>query len=73
MPPARISRRHLIGAALLGAALPGWARGGAAPSPAGEVSGDSITLRIGHGTLAINGRPARAITINGSAPARCCG
>lgn len=53
----------------------GWAgaallAGGGAPARAAPqvLSGEDITLRIGQGTVAIGGRLARAVTINGTVP-----
>ena len=71
-------RRQFLRTAALGgtglAALPlapGWARpvspGIAGPRP--TLTGDSIALTIGHGTAAIDGRPAHATAFNGRVPA----
>jgi CopA family copper-resistance protein len=73
-----LSRRELIrGVALAGggstllAHFPAWAQpvsaGIAAPLP--SVSGEDITLRIARQTMTIDGRPSRAIGINGTVPA----
>jgi FtsP/CotA-like multicopper oxidase with cupredoxin domain len=74
-----IDRRALLGAAgqlggvaLAGQATPGWAKtlsqGGAALPPSEVLSGEAITLRIGKGHVTIGGKPAKAITINGTVP-----
>ena len=47
-------------------ASPGLARNGADALP--TVSGEAITLRIARETMRVDGRPSRAIGINGSAP-----
>jgi CopA family copper-resistance protein len=73
-----MSRRQLMrGAALAGggaallAHFPAWAQpvssGIAAPLP--TVSGEHITLRIARQTMMIDGRPSRAIGVNGTVPA----
>lgn len=73
-----IDRRRLLrGAALAGSGLafaawmPAWAQsvssGLAAPLP--TVSGEDITLRIARQTMTIDGKPSRAIGINGTVPA----
>lgn len=73
-----IDRRQLMrGAALAGGGfaiagwMPAWAQGAspglAAPLPV--VSGEDITLRIARQTMTIDGRPSRAIGINGTVPA----
>ncbi|WP_343614951.1 copper resistance system multicopper oxidase [Novosphingobium sp.] len=74
-----IDRRALLGAvgqlggvALAGQATPGWAKtlsqGGAALPSSEVLSGEAITLRIGKGHVTIGGKPAKAITINGTVP-----
>jgi FtsP/CotA-like multicopper oxidase with cupredoxin domain len=71
-----LSRRDLMrgaafaggGAALL-SHLPAWAQpvsAGMAPLP--TVSGEDITLRIARQSLKVDGRPSRAIGINGTVP-----
>ncbi|WP_426265249.1 copper resistance system multicopper oxidase [Sphingomonas sp. PWP1-2] len=59
------------GAAALAAWMPAWARpvseGLATTLPV--VSGEDITLRIARQTMMIDGRPSRAIGINGTVPA----
>ncbi|MEO7690760.1 MAG: copper resistance system multicopper oxidase [Sphingomonas sp.] len=73
-----IDRRQLLrGAALTGGGLalaawmPAWAQsvspGLTAPLPI--VSGEDITLRIARQTMMIDGRPSKAIGINGTVPA----
>ncbi len=72
-----LSRRQLLqggtalglGAASLGLA-PAWASswGQSNAYPQGSVEGNDITLAIRRETLAINGRNARPITINGTSP-----
>ena len=69
-----IGRRCLLrGAAVAGGGLllPGWARAYAADAGTGRdtLSGDAIELRIARTTMTIDGRPSRAIGINGRAPA----
>ena len=70
----RIDRRGLLrGAAIGGAAVaaagwvPAWAQRISPGLP--TVSGEDITLKIARQTMTIDGRPSRAIGINGSAPA----
>jgi CopA family copper-resistance protein len=74
----RIDRRQLLrGASLAGtgialaAWMPAWAQslsaGMTAPLP--SVSGEDITLRIARQTMMIDGRPSRAIGVNGTVPA----
>jgi FtsP/CotA-like multicopper oxidase with cupredoxin domain len=60
----------LGGGAALGALLPPWARTLAQgmPPTMPEVSGDDIRLTIGHTPITIDGRPAHAVTINGTVP-----
>ncbi|WP_294319309.1 copper resistance system multicopper oxidase [uncultured Sphingomonas sp.] len=77
MSPVFDRRQLLRGATLgggglaLGSAWPGWAQSGlmgiAAPVP--TVSGDAITLTIGHVMRQVDGRMAHAIGINGTSPA----
>ena len=73
-----IDRRQLLRGAgvagtgiALGAWMPAWAQtvsaGLTAPLPA--LSGTDIELRIAHQTMMIDGRPSRAIGINGTVPA----
>ena len=70
-----LDRRQLLRGATLGGALtmawPAWAQsvspGIATPLP--SVSGDDITLTIGHAMRRIDGRAAHAIGINGTSPA----
>jgi CopA family copper-resistance protein len=73
-----IDRRQLLrGATLAGGGLalaawmPAWAQsvspGLAAPLP--MVSGEDITLKIARQTMMIDGRPSKAIGINGTVPA----
>ena len=70
-------RRLLRGAALGGGGLaltnllPGWAQ--AAPSGPAQtlpsVSGEDISLTIGHARWTVDGRAGHAVTVNGSLPA----
>lgn len=71
MSSLTIDRRAVLGGAvaLAGHAAPGWAQArspGVAATPV--LSGEEITLRIGHGHVTIGGKPARAIAINGTVP-----
>ncbi|MCW1382523.1 copper resistance system multicopper oxidase [Novosphingobium sp. KCTC 2891] len=50
----------------LGAMLPAWAQPVSPGLP--TLSGEDITLRIARGSLAIDGKAARAVTINGTVP-----
>ncbi len=73
-----IDRRALLRGAGLGAGglalaawMPAWAQS-ASPgltTPLPTVSGEDITLRIARQTMMIDGRPSRAIGINGTVPA----
>ncbi len=75
--PALDRRTLLRGAGLGGGALalaawmPVWAqpvsRGIAKPLP--ELSGDSISLRVAHETVKVDGRQAHVIAMNGTVPA----
>ncbi|MDQ4421614.1 copper resistance system multicopper oxidase [Sphingobium sp. DEHP117] len=76
--PSALDRRTLLrGAGLAGGALglsawlPAWARpvsaGIARPLP--QLSGEAITLRVAHETITVDGRPAKAIAMNGTVPA----
>jgi CopA family copper-resistance protein len=58
------------GAALL-AHFPAWAQpvSSGITSPLPTVSGEDITLRIARQTMMIDGRPSRAIGVNGTVPA----
>ncbi len=69
-----LTRRCLLeGAAVGGGALmlqpwlPAWAQPVSAGLP--TLSGEEIALRVARDTLAIDGRPARAVSINGTVPA----
>lgn len=69
-----LTRRHLLQAAPLAAAvpwLPAWAQpvsaGIAAPLP--TLTGPDVTLRVAHQMMTIDGKPSHAIGINGSVPA----
>ncbi|KQM81816.1 copper-binding protein [Sphingomonas sp. Leaf23] len=73
-----LDRRQLLrgatlggGALALGSAWPLWAQDGSAgiAAPLPIVSGDAITLTIGHVMRQVDGRMAHAIGINGSSPA----
>jgi len=76
MKLAPFDRRTLLragglaaGASATGWAMPGWAHRLAQGQPAPEtLSGESITLRIGKGSLLIDGKAAKAVTINGTVP-----
>ncbi|WP_294327058.1 copper resistance system multicopper oxidase [uncultured Sphingomonas sp.] len=74
MPPV-LDRRQLLRGATLGGALtmawPAWAQSGSpgTATPLPSVSGDDITLTIGHAMRRIDGRAAHAIGINGTSPA----
>jgi CopA family copper-resistance protein len=77
MSPVLDRRQMLRGATLgggalaLGSAWPLWAQDGSAgiAAPLPTVSGDAITLTIGHVMRQVDGRLAHAIGINGSSPA----
>ena len=69
-----LSRRRILQGAGIGAGalmlqpwLPAWAQ----PVSAGlsTLSGEDIHLRVGRDTLDIDGKPARAVSINGTVPA----
>jgi CopA family copper-resistance protein len=69
-----LTRRHLLQAAPLAAAvpwLPAWAQpvsaGIAAPLP--TLPGPDVTLHVAHQMMTIDGKPSHAIGINGSVPA----
>ena len=69
-----LTRRHLLRAAPLAAAvpwLPAWAQpvsaGIAAPLP--TLTGPDVTLHVAHQMMTIDGKPQHAIGINGSVPA----
>lgn len=70
-------RRLLLGATLFGGSAvasawtPAWAKriSPGIGSEALPLSGEDITLRIAHQTTRIDGRPSRAVGINGFAPA----
>jgi CopA family copper-resistance protein len=66
-----IDRRQLLrGATALGGAAalaPGWASGQTLSRPE-ALSGEDISLSIGHAPLRIDGRAAHAIAINGQVP-----
>ncbi|MEP7006608.1 MAG: copper resistance system multicopper oxidase [Sphingomonas bacterium] len=71
-------RRQLLrGASLGGAAavmaawMPAWAQpvSEGLTTPLSVVTGDDITLRIARQTMMIDGRPSRAIGVNGTVPA----
>jgi CopA family copper-resistance protein len=73
-----IDRRQMLrGAALAGGGLalsaymPAWAQTNSAglTTPLPTVSGNDITLRIARQTMMIDGRPSKAIGINGTVPA----
>ncbi len=70
-----LDRRQLLRGATLGGALtmacPAWAQSGSlgTATPLPSVSGDDITLTIGHAMRRIDGRAAHAIGINGTSPA----
>lgn len=65
------TRRGVLTAACLAPLLPGWARPiarGHAATPAAELAGPDITLRIARQDLVVNGRRSAAIGINGQVP-----
>jgi CopA family copper-resistance protein len=73
-----IDRRQMLrGAALAGGGLalsaymPAWAQTNSAgmTTPLPTVTGNDITLRIARQTMMIDGRPSKAIGINGTVPA----
>jgi CopA family copper-resistance protein len=73
-----IDRRQLLrGAGLAGSGLalaawmPAWAQqvSGGIAKPLAIVSGEDITLKIARQTMMIDGRPSRAIGVNGTVPA----
>jgi CopA family copper-resistance protein len=73
-----LDRRQLLrgatwlgGAAGLAAWMPAWAQSVSAgiATPLPTVTGEEITLRIARQAMMIDGRPSRAIGINGSVPA----
>lgn len=74
--PHVVDRRTLLhrlgvlgGGAALGSLLPAWARGAiASPSSPAILSGEDIKLTIGHTPISIDGKPAHAVTINGTTP-----
>ena len=76
MKLAQLDRRALLrgasvvaSAAVVGWAMPGWAQPLSHGNPAPEtLSGEDISLRIGKGSLLIDGKPAHAVTINGTVP-----
>ena len=61
----------LSGTAAFGAWLPAWAQSVAAglTQPLPTLAGGDISLRIARQTMMIDGRPSRAIGINGTVPA----
>ena len=71
-----VDRRALLrggglaaGASVAGWAIPGWAQSLASGRPDPQtLSGEDITLTVGRGTLLIDGKPAHAVTINGTVP-----
>lgn len=77
MSPVLDRRRLLRGATLgggglaLASAWPAWAQSGSAgiAAPLPVVSGDAITLTVGHHMRRVDGRMAHAIGINGTSPA----
>lgn len=73
----RLSRRHVLGGAMLGGAAiatPAWARGGnlkAGPmlrTGFDEVSGATLNLSIGAGHRMVQGRAGHGVAVNGSVP-----
>jgi len=72
-----ISRRQLLrgaslasGGAAVALCMPAWAQPvSEGLAPPAIMSGDDITLRIARQTMTIDGRPSRAIGINGTVPA----
>lgn len=71
-----VDRRTLLhrlgvlgGGAALVSLLPAWARGAiASPSFPAILSGEDIKLTVGHTPISIDGKPAHAVTINGTSP-----
>ena len=70
MPLSALRRRDLLKGAVLGggAALwwPAWAQGVSAGLP--DLAGQDIHLQIGSGGVAMGGRTARAVSVNGMVP-----
>jgi FtsP/CotA-like multicopper oxidase with cupredoxin domain len=69
-----MDRRTLLCGGMVGSSglvLPAWAQSAAVSPDSGRLvmAGDEITLRIARTTMRIDGRPSRAIGINGHAPA----
>jgi FtsP/CotA-like multicopper oxidase with cupredoxin domain len=69
-----LTRRRVLQGAGLGAGalmldpwLPAWAQPVSAGLP--TLSGEAISLRVARDTLMIDGKPARAVSINGTVPA----
>ncbi len=69
-----LNRRALLKGAAIGSGalvlqpwLPAWAQPVSAGLP--TLGGEDIRLRVAHDTLDIDGKPARAVTINGTVPA----
>ncbi|HCB75336.1 MAG TPA: copper-binding protein, partial [Sphingomonas bacterium] len=60
-----------VGLAGAGLSLPGWARPVSAGTTAlpPELSGEELTLKVGHVMRAVDGKPSHGIGINGYAPA----
>ena len=68
-----LSRRHLIKGAGIGACalaldpwLPAWAQ--TLSAGLNMLTGEDVTLRIDRGTVAMGGKLARAVTLNGTVP-----
>ena len=69
-----LTRRHLLRAAPLAAAvpwLPAWAQPVSAgiTTPPPTLTGPDVTLTVAHQMMTIDGKPAHGIGINGSVPA----
>ena len=73
MPNTDLTRRRLLKSAGIGVGalalhpwLPAWAQPVSGGLP--TLSGEDITLRVAAGTLDLDGKPARAVTLNGTVP-----
>ncbi len=66
-----IGRRNLLalGAASTATALlPAWARSASAAPAAQALSGEDISLTVGHAPITVDGREGHAVAINGTVP-----
>lgn len=69
MPLSVTSRRSVLQTMLAAGAsslLPAWAK--AAPGAPASLSGEDITLTIGHASVRLDGRTGHAMAINGTVP-----